>query len=86
MAQTASVADVWAKYGDARDRPEYELLRRVTHWPAPDVEREKVVKPEDVKPSFILENSFSEILERFEFEPFIDKSPARLSMAMDTWK
>jgi len=86
MAQPASVADVWAKYGDAKDRPQYELLRRVTHWRASDVEREKVVKPADVKPSYILENSFSEILERFEFVPFIDKSPDRLSMALDIWK
>lgn len=86
MAQAASVADVWAKYGEAKDRPEYELLRRVTHWRASDVEREKAVKAADVKPSYILEGSFSEILGRFEFEPFIDKSPGRLSMALDTWK
>jgi FMN phosphatase YigB (HAD superfamily) len=86
MAQAASVADVWAKYGEAKDRPEYELLRRVTHWRASDVEREKAVKAADVKPSYILESSFSEILERFEFVPFIDKSPGRLSMALDTWK
>jgi FMN phosphatase YigB (HAD superfamily) len=86
MAQTASVADVWAKYGDAKDRPEYGLLCQVTHWPASDVEREKVVKPADVEPSYVLESSFSEILDKFEFVPFIDKSPDRLSMALDIWK
>jgi phosphoglycolate phosphatase len=86
MAQAASVADVWAKYGEAKDRPEYEFLRRVTHWPASDVEREKVIRPTVVKPSYILESSFSEILGRFEFVPFIDKSPRRLAMELDTWK
>ena len=33
MAQDARVTDVWAKYGLALNRPEYELLRQVTHWP-----------------------------------------------------
>jgi len=32
MAQDARVIDVYAKYGTAQYRPEYELLREVTHW------------------------------------------------------
>jgi phosphoglycolate phosphatase-like HAD superfamily hydrolase len=32
MALDAGVLDVWAKYGQAQHREEYELLREVTHW------------------------------------------------------
>ena len=40
MAKRAGVTDVYAKYGIAHNRAAYELLRRVTHWPDSDVERE----------------------------------------------
>lgn len=42
MAQNAGVTDVHAKYGEAQHRPEYELLRRVTHWNDEDVARERL--------------------------------------------
>jgi hypothetical protein len=32
MAQDAGVDDVWAEYGQAQSRPEYQPLRDVTHW------------------------------------------------------
>ena len=32
MAQDVGVDDVLAVYGKAQDRPEYQLLRGVTHW------------------------------------------------------
>ena len=32
MAQMAGVTDVHALYGASQHKPEYELLRRVTHW------------------------------------------------------
>ena len=70
MAQTARVADVYAKYGQAQHRPEYELLRRVTHWKPHAVETEKVLTEGEVKPSFVLQNTFSEILNYFEFGGF----------------
>lgn len=86
MARNAGVADVWAKYGIAQNREEYELLRKVTHWTSKDVEREKALKQEDIKPSCVLESNLGEVLERFEFQPFLDKSPRRARLAVDVWK
>jgi phosphoglycolate phosphatase len=68
MAQAAGVQDVHAKYGEVQERPEYELLRRVSHWPTEDVEQErKIVETPDIFPSFVLKHSFSELLDLFEF-------------------
>jgi len=78
MAQKASVTDVWAKYGYAMERPEYEMLRRVTHWSAEDVEKEKMHTPEKVEASHELTESFGELLEMFDFEPHVPPSPERL--------
>lgn len=69
MAQDAGIADVWAKYGYSPERPEYELLKRVTHWTDADVRREKQLSSREVRPTYVLENSFSELLELFEFSP-----------------
>jgi phosphoglycolate phosphatase len=66
MAQQAGVTDVWAKYGVAQDRAEYELLRAVTHWQQSGVESEKVFIPPK-SPQFVLEQSFSELLTFFSF-------------------
>jgi phosphoglycolate phosphatase-like HAD superfamily hydrolase len=68
MAQSAGVIDVWARYGVAQDREEYELLRRVTHWTDADVEREKeIANRPNVSPSFTLTTAFGELLDHFEF-------------------
>ncbi len=87
MAQKAGVVDIWAKYGEARDRPEYELLRRVTHWSNEIVQQEKSTSAEDVKPTVTLENYFSELLEHFEFAPFVDStSPDKFKSVIEVWK
>lgn len=70
MAQAANVTDVHAEYGTAHTREEYKLLVAVTHWTEEDVQRERDLKKHDVNPSFILKNTFSEILELFEPAPF----------------
>lgn len=72
MAQEAAVVDVYAKYGLAQNRSEYELLREVSHWTDADVAREKAIHDQigSVQPTYVLENSFSELLEKFEFEAF----------------
>ena len=70
MAQAAAVTDVYAKYGEAQKRPEYELLRRVTHWKESAVQTEKVLTEEEVKPSFVLQKTFGEILDYCEFGGF----------------
>jgi FMN phosphatase YigB (HAD superfamily) len=67
MAQRAGVQDVFARYGMAQNRPEYELLRCVTHWTAEDVEREKHIRSADVTPTHILENGFDDLFKCFEF-------------------
>jgi phosphoglycolate phosphatase-like HAD superfamily hydrolase len=86
MAQKAGVIDVWAKYGVAQNRGDYQLLRKVTHWTAQDVEREKRLGAENVKPQHVLESVFGEVLELFEFGSFLDKSHAHVSFVVDIWK
>jgi FMN phosphatase YigB (HAD superfamily) len=71
MAQQAGVTDVFARYGLARQRQEYDLLRRVSHWTDEEIERERRrAALRDVHPSYTLHEAFSELLVLFEFEPF----------------
>jgi FMN phosphatase YigB (HAD superfamily) len=70
MAQRANIRDVWAKYGTAQSRPEYKLLRDVTHWSTEQVEYEKKLTELHVRPTFTLDKSFDQLLELFEFVPF----------------
>lgn len=72
MAQAAGVTDVYAKYGAAQDRPEYDLLRRVTHWSPETVERERQTKVSEVRPSYVLDKNLGQLLEMFSFERFIE--------------
>ncbi len=67
MAQPAGVIDVWARYGAAQNRPEYELLRAVTHWTAQAVEQERTFGP--LVPGYVLHNSFGELLDVLNFLP-----------------
>lgn len=67
MAQTAGVIDAHALYGVSQHKPEYELLRKVTHWTPEMVERERqALKPGGLKPSHVLDKSFAQILPLFE--------------------
>ena len=63
MAQSAGVLDVHATYG-VQNRPEYDLLRRVTHWTDEDVERERRIAAStgDIVPTLRCLRSFEEIL------------------------
>lgn len=70
MAQAAKVIDVWAQYGTAQDRPEYELLRKVTHWTAETVQKEKQLTQIEVTPQYVLRDSFNEMLSLFDFVGF----------------
>ena len=68
MAQNTNVTDIYAKYGVARNRDEYDLLRGVTHWQEDEVSQEKAMDQSiEIKPKFILENSFNEIENHIEF-------------------
>lgn len=71
MAQNASVTDVLAKYGGAQRTEAYQLLRRVSHWTKKDVERERsLIESDKIHATYVLDNSFSELLDLFEFIPF----------------
>jgi phosphoglycolate phosphatase len=68
MAQHTGTLDVYARYGAAHDRSEYELLRRVSHWREEDIDRERALaEASDIAPSYTLENGFAEILDLFCF-------------------
>lgn len=86
MAKSAGVTDVWAKYGAAQNRPEYELLKKVTHWTAKDVERERKMKVEHLNPSHVLETNFKELLSKFDFLVFQDRSTEKVALVVDVWK
>lgn len=62
MAQELGMLDALAAYGKAQHREEYELLKKVTHWPEQTVTRE-AVESETVRPSIVLNQTFSEIVD-----------------------
>jgi phosphoglycolate phosphatase len=67
MAQSAGVLDVHARYGEAQRLAEYDLLRRVTHWPDRAVAKERVLMSSDeIQPTVTLTARFDEILPLFE--------------------
>ncbi|WP_395398260.1 HAD-IA family hydrolase [Novosphingobium sp. BL-8A] len=67
MAQQAGITDVHAAYGSSQHKPEYELLRKVTHWTPEMVERERAaLKPGSVVPSHVLTENFAQVLPLFE--------------------
>lgn len=67
MAQQAGITDAHAAYGSSQHKPEYELLRKVTHWTPEMVERERTaLKPGSVVPSHVLTENFAQILPLFE--------------------
>ena len=83
MAQDAGITDVLSEYGVAHERKEYELLKRVTHWKKEDVEREKRIR---VEPTYVLKNSFQEVLDLFEFSIFKRTKCEDMSFAIELWK
>ncbi|WP_205511839.1 HAD family hydrolase [Ruegeria sp. AD91A] len=70
MAQDAGVSDVLAEYGSSHLKEEYQLLVNVTHWTDEDVQREKLIGDREVSPTHTLKNSYSELLQLFQFEEF----------------
>src|SRR5258708_1069219 len=59
MAKDAGITDVWVKYGVTRTRPEYELLRKFTHWRQSSVKRQKTLYVEDITPTYTLSRAFT---------------------------
>jgi len=77
MAQETRVTDVFAKYGQAQHRDEYDLLRRVSHWTDAEIEREKRLRAQqEVHPTYTLNEGFREVLDLFVFGPPGSRSAA----------
>lgn len=64
MARKAGVFSIWAKYGAILHTDNYEKLVRITHWTQEDVEKERWLRKEaeNIRPDFVAEDSFVEIL------------------------
>ncbi len=76
MAQAAGVLDVFARYGDVRSRPGYDLQRRVTHWSPAMLARSEGIREADVRPTHVLGDGFAELLDHVEFRRFTPPAPA----------
>lgn len=65
MAKGAGVFAIWAAYGAKHDPDQYARLVRITHWTKEDVDREIELKEaaKKVKPDFVAEDSFTDILQ-----------------------
>jgi HAD superfamily hydrolase (TIGR01549 family) len=89
MAQAAGTIDVHASYGEAKDRPEYELLREVTHWTQEDVERERNTGTIEASPSYVIK-SFGDLCSLFRFERFVEPRkhlvPDDEKAVVEAWK
>ena len=71
MANQVGVFSALAKYGEAQNRQEYELLRRVSYWTDEDIAREKeIIFRSTVEPTAYLHRSLAELLMKFEFVAF----------------
>jgi phosphoglycolate phosphatase len=61
VAQRAGVVDVYAAYGRAHQRDQYQRLVDITHWTEVDVRRERELREHDVQPTYVVER-FSDLL------------------------
>ncbi len=70
MAQQAGILDAHAAYGAAQHQEEYALLRKVSHWPDADVQRESaLLSRPDIRPTSTLDR-FDALLELIDFQAF----------------
>lgn len=70
MAQEAGILDAHAVYGAAQHQQEYALLRKVSHWPEVDVQRETtLIQDSDISPTYSIER-FDQLLEWIDFTAF----------------
>ncbi len=71
MAREAGLVDVHAAYGVAQHSEAYALLRRVSHWTSEMIERDRVLHEiRHIEPTYVLQESLSEILGLFEWVPW----------------
>ena len=75
MANDAGITGVWAEYGSHKDQ-RYELLRRVTHWTADAVERQRSATITQHVPNVTI-HRFDELLAHFTFTAHPSSERAR---------
>lgn len=85
MAQATGVFDVHAAYGESHNDEGYELLKRVTHWTPEAVQAQQDATHDNVQPTWILSESFSELLSHFEFARPLRRTES-LTHAIELWK
>lgn len=71
MANRAGIYAVWARYGEAHQRENYEKLVAISHWTDEDVARERYLAREatEARPDFTLSRGFREIRRIFISSP-----------------
>lgn len=85
MAQDAGVLDAWAKYGLAQKKPEYELLRQVSDWPASSIQREMELSEKEIRPTLVLETGLSDLLGFCRFTSFRLEPSEREKLVVGIW-
>lgn len=70
MAKQANTHAIWAKYGTEHNEDFYQKLVRISHWTPEEVAREQDLRNRstNIRPDFVLKNSFDEILKDFQME------------------
>jgi phosphoglycolate phosphatase len=77
MAKSAGMGAAWAKYGTDYDPEDWKRLVRITHWTPEDVRRaeEAAEKYSHACPDAVLQRSFEELFEHFQFNPTRSRGP-----------
>lgn len=93
MANMADIYSIFAEYGNLVATSDYTLLREVTHWTDKEVETEKITEEmyktemNDVTPQLTLKQSFDEILNSFDFCPFVSSPDKRnIGVILPMWE
>jgi FMN phosphatase YigB (HAD superfamily) len=80
MAQAAGVLGLHARYGDTTGRPEFNLLKRVSHWSDSEVEMAET-SAAGVEDPLVLGDRFDEIFDSLDFVSF---DPAKIERRMSS--
>ena len=83
MAKDIGIIDVHAAYGSSHNKVEYELLKKVTHWTDAEVKKESETTTKHIVPTYVLKASFSELLDKFDFNKDCEKDLEHLIKLWD---
>ena len=68
MANQAHIRSAHAQYGETHLNPDYELLKSVTHWTLSEVANQRQANPTIIRPTFVLNREFAQLLDFVTFE------------------